>query len=81
MQHFIEKKLRLPRSCHSSRLLDSRLGMQKGTGKPLGNAHRLLNSLWGILKGFGKLLGNAQIKLIPTGKMYILAGCDDRSGK
>jgi hypothetical protein len=55
--------------------------MQKGTGKPLGNAHRLLNSLWGILKGFGKLLGNAQIKLIPTGKMYILAGCDDRSGK
>ncbi len=74
MQRFIEKKLRLPRSCRSSRLLDSREGIKKGTGMPLGNAHMLLNSLWGILKGFGKLLGNAQIKLIPTGQMYLLAG-------
>jgi hypothetical protein len=33
------------------------------------------------LRGIEKLLKNAQIALIPTGQMFLLAGCDKKSRK
>jgi hypothetical protein len=31
-----------------------------------------------FLEVIGKPLGNAQIRLIPSGKMFLLAGCDEK---
>ncbi len=51
----------------------------------MGNAERY--SRWempkrllgAIVKAIGKLLGNVQIKLIPAGKMLLLARCDENA--
>jgi hypothetical protein len=40
-----------------------------------------LDSIWSIFKGIGKPLEKAQITQIPAGEMFLLAGCDEKSGK
>ncbi len=64
----------------------------KAIGQPLDSAKQVWESRWEMPKGFriasgqflkavGKPPENAQIKLIPTGQTFPLAGPDEKSGK